>query len=102
LFQRKDILNYHEMRLFGMQNGRKLGKNMIKSVGQGFGLGGSNGAKGIPSYAGADPLHDPKTGVSQAGIYADNLEWGFQESYLGVLDSSCDGTPPLSTGDRPS
>lgn len=59
---------------------------MIKSVGQGRGLGGSNSAEGIPSYMGANSLHDPETGVSQAGIYTDNLEWGFQASYLMVAN----------------
>ena len=78
--QGKDVFKDHQVRSFPMKNGTKLGKNMIKSGGQGLGLGGSDGAEGIPLYPGSEPLNDSKPGMSQAGIYADDLDWRFQGS----------------------
>ncbi len=84
--QGKDVFKDHQVRSFHVENGTKLGKNMIKSGGQGLGLGSSDGAEGIASYPGADPLNDSKPGMSQAGIYADDLDWRFQSSCFVFMD----------------
>jgi len=84
--QGKDVFKDHQVRFFRVENGTKLGKNMVKSGGQGLGLGSSDGAEGKPSYAGADSLNDSKSGMSQAGIYADDLDWRFQGSCLVFTD----------------